>query len=323
MSSPPTSRGDRFRRWRRRGSAAFVPALAGFAALWAIGQWQRDRFWLTGLCFYIPSPCAALFPLLGAAGLTLFKRRRAALAALALAAAPLWFAVKVESRFDAAAPHTGPTEAAPAGTLRLVAWNIFFARLGEEEVAAELAAQRADIYLLAEVPLRMDVDGLARCLGEGYQALRMGDMAAIARGRLSSEGWRLHKGDIRQHALSWERGGARLRIHAVDLPANPLVHRHPILQEVLAVIERDRPDLVAGDFNAPRRSLALDALPEGYCHAYDRAGSGWSYTWPAPLPLYAIDQCIAGERVEVLSYRLRSTLASDHRMQILEFRLVE
>ena len=67
--------------------------------------------------------------------------------------------------------------------------------------------------------------------------------------------------------------------------------------------------------------LALDALPEGYHHAYDQAGSGWSYTWPIPCPVWAIDQCIVGPRVQPLRYTQRSTTSSDHRMQIFDFRL--
>jgi hypothetical protein len=38
------------------------------------------------------------------------------------------------------------------------------------------------------------------------------------------------------------------------------------------------------------------------------------------VPLWAIDQCVVGPRVEALRYELRSTAASDHRLQRLEFR---
>src|SRR5262249_21619073 len=104
------------------------------------------------------------------------------------------------------------------------------------------------------------------------------------------------------------------------LPSSLAIERAPLLARVRGLIEEGRPDLVVGDFNAPRRSLGLSELPDGYAHAYDAAGTGWSYSWPVPIPLWAIDQCVVGPRVEALRYDLRSTAASDHRLQRLEFR---
>jgi endonuclease/exonuclease/phosphatase family metal-dependent hydrolase len=103
--------------------------------------------------------------------------------------------------------------------------------------------------------------------------------------------------------------------------SSPLVKRDPLLRRVLAAMASEKPDLVLGDFNSPRRSRALDPLPEGFTHAYDAAGRGWAYSWPVPLPVLAIDQTIVGARLEPLAYALHSTIVSDHRMQVLDFRL--
>jgi endonuclease/exonuclease/phosphatase (EEP) superfamily protein YafD len=91
------------------------------------------------------------------------------------------------------------------------------------------------------------------------------------------------------------------------------------LRRVAELVRAHRPDIVVGDFNAPRRSRVLSVLGDEYRHAYDVAGSGWSYTWPLPFPVYAIDQCIAGPRVEIVDYRIRSSVLSDHRRQVLDF----
>jgi vancomycin resistance protein VanJ len=90
---------------------------------------------------------------------------------------------------------------------------------------------------------------------------------------------------------------------------------------VVADMQALNPDLVLGDFNAPRRSRALDPLPQGYTHAYEAVGHGWAYSWPMPLPVLAIDQTILSDRIEPFSYALHSTIVSDHRMQVLDFRL--
>jgi len=98
-----------------------------------------------------------------------------------------------------------------------------------------------------------------------------------------------------------------------------LVPRDPLLRRMRALMESERPDLVAGDFNAPRRSRALWPLPPGYSHAYLAAGRGWSYTWPVPCPLYALDQCIVSSAIRPLRYDLAADPASDHRIQLMEF----
>ena len=101
--------------------------------------------------------------------------------------------------------------------------------------------------------------------------------------------------------------------------SNVLVHRDPPLRQLIRLMEAHQPDIVAGDFNAPRRSLALDPLPVGFRHAYEVAGKGWSYSWPILFPVYAIDQCILGKRIVPIRYELASSIHSDHRRQILEF----
>jgi hypothetical protein len=41
------------------------------------------------------------------------------------------------------------------------------------------------------------------------------------------------------------------------------------------------------------------------------------------LPVYAIDLCILGSRVIPARYSLASSFRSDHRMQVLDFSLVD
>jgi endonuclease/exonuclease/phosphatase family metal-dependent hydrolase len=150
-------------------------------------------------------------------------------------------------------------------------------------------------------------------------------MAIVGRGKLTI-GKNLMHDQAWAHLATWEPIGAAVGARPLTLllghlPSSLLIARHPRLQEIRSLIEMHHPDLIVGDFNTPRRSWVFAHLPKGYAHAYDVAGSGWSYTWPVPCPLWAIDQCIVGPRVEAIRYELHSKWASDHRLQRLQFRL--
>jgi endonuclease/exonuclease/phosphatase (EEP) superfamily protein YafD len=204
------------------------------------------------------------------------------------------------------------------GELRLVHWNVAH-RLsaGAQEVLRE---QQADLYVLSEIPDARTVEEFRATLGPDFQAQTFANLAVIARGTVCAEGWLIHRSDTLVQSVSWQRNGRTLRLLAVDLPSAIHIHRDPLLRAINTLIESQHPDLVVGDFNAPRRSRALASLPEAYRHAYDTAGSGWGYTWPVPLPVYALDQCVHSSRIVPLRYALHSSIHSDHRLQVMDFR---
>jgi endonuclease/exonuclease/phosphatase family metal-dependent hydrolase len=143
-------------------------------------------------------------------------------------------------------------------------------------------------------------------------------MAVFARGAPLAVEWLAREDELQAAFVRWPVAGRTLGVLAVNLISSPRVPRDPLLARVVQMIEQQAPDLVLGDFNAPRRSRALARLPVGFRHAYDAAGSGWSATWPAALPLLAIDQTIVGPRLAVRGYSLRTTRISDHRLQLTE-----
>jgi len=152
---------------------------------------------------------------------------------------------------------------------------------------------------LASTPLSQRVDSSSSLSGaEGSKVEGLGLSGAEGLGLSAAEG---------------------LKILAVDIVSTPRVARDPQLRRVLQWIEREQPDLVVGDLNAPRGSLALSRLPRGYRHAYDAAGGGWSATWPSFLPLWQIDHSILGPAIDPVRYDFFFSRASDHRGQRLEF----
>ena len=283
-------------------------------ALWLVGQVLRDRFWWTALCFYLPAPLAAGVLASIAVLSYLSSSRRMALVVALLALGPVFMVVWVENHWTTSSLRVSPTP-----SQRLVHWNVFGGSLSWSRVQKILISSGADVIVLSEVPGDASLEVLAAQLGQDYCSLRLDNMALIARGRLSADPRRLDQAQARAFLVGWQSDAVATTLLVIDLPSSLAVARDPLLGQVRELIANDRPDLVVGDFNAPRRSLVLSQLPDGYAHAYALAGSGWSYTWPVPCPLWAIDQCIVGPRICALSYHLRSTVASDHRLQLLDF----
>jgi endonuclease/exonuclease/phosphatase (EEP) superfamily protein YafD len=282
------------------------------ALCWAVGQFVRDATWLTGLCFYIPSIVVAAL-LAGSAALHARSRSqwRAGVAA-ALAALALGVSLGVEN-----APVWRRPRVAPAGAMRLVHWNVGW-RMYRQRVRDVLLEDRADFYVLSELG-RGSVDAFHEALGPGYQARAFANLAVVGRGEVDDGGWLLHRGGASVRRVDWRHEGRQVAVFVVDLPSSPRIARAPLLEEILRLIARDRPDLVVGDFNAPRRSLALQRLPAGYQHAYESAGSGWGDTWPLPVPVYSLDHCVHSDRLTPSRYALMSSWQSDHRRQVFEF----
>ena len=273
----------------------------------------RDRCLLTALCFYLPSPLAAAW-LFVAAICALWKRAYTFCAVWAVMLAVVLMVVAlVENHW-----FRPPVSPADARSIRAVHWNIWYGKLGWRGVLTRMAEAQADVYVLSEWWPPSDPAEVAAALGPEFSAKEVFNVAIIARGTLGTA-----------HCLPMKRGmvcivpwrfqGRTLRLMAVDLPSNPLAARAPLLHALEDHITQFHPHLVLGDFNVPRRSCAFDVLPEGYAHAYNDAGAGWSYTWPSPLPVLAIDQCFTGPGIEALRYRIDATLISDHCMQVLDF----
>ncbi len=296
-----------------RDRAFFAAAM--LFPFWLAGQIARDSSWFTGLCFYIPSAFLVAaylsFCLIFATG----KQRHKALLAFIISLPPLVFVGFVENRFlQSSSPP------ASANALRLVHWNVG-GRLGRPGVVQALVDHQADLYVFSEIGAEKRIQALTETLGQPYQSAVFGNLAVVGKGRVRPNGWILDRDGVRAQSVVWEYAGQSLTVLVVDLPSSVFVARAPILKEIMNIIEREQPDLVVGDFNAPRRSIALSNLPAGYQHAYDTVGTGAGYTWPTPVPMYSLDQCIFSPRITPIEYDLVWSLKSDHCRQVFDFSL--
>jgi vancomycin resistance protein VanJ len=295
-------------------------------AIWTVGQIARDRTLVTAWAFYLPSALVTGALILLAIVESLRRRWRRAGLLLGLALLPAAAVLLLENRWwprSAPAPDamSGAEAGAASGTgpadLRVVAWNAADFPRGVERAAAVLRPLDADLVLLSEAPGKPPHE-LERQLGGELRLTTVGAMALFARGELLDVEWLAREDALQAALLRWAVDGRTLGVLAVNVISSPRIPRDPLLGRVVRMMERRSPDLVLGDFNAPRRSRALARLPAGFRHAYDAGGSGWSATWPARLPLLAIDQTIVGPGLVVRAYSLRTTRISDHRLQVTE-----
>jgi endonuclease/exonuclease/phosphatase (EEP) superfamily protein YafD len=191
--------------------------------------------------------------------------------------------------------------------------------MGWRAITRSLARTKPDLCVLSEIRTEA-MPAVAEGLGDPPYHMRMKSSLAVLTRDTLGHPRRLpvRNTPLTAFLVEVQLSGHPLLLMAVDMPSDLQYAREPRLEELVELIRTYQPDLVLGDFNAPRRSNALAKLPQGYRHAYDAVGRGWSYTWPVPMPLYALDQCILGPRIEPIRYDLQSSLFSDHRRQVLD-----
>lgn len=305
-----------------------APAWMLFAPLWSawgLGQYHGDQTASWEPCFHLPAPLVLGGGLVLVTISRLARVRWSALLALLLVAWPLGVVLCVDNHWS---QPVRPRSTSTGNPLRVMHWNMWHGRGGWDDVLATLERERPDVLILAEYSGRNRDETLEflsklgdRLEGWGWKAphFRMNGSLLVS-SRLPIEGVErlpLHTAEGMQLDLRSDNG-TPLRLLALDLPSGLRWHRDPLLRRVNQLLVTRRPDLVLGDFNAVRRATQLQSLPEGYRHAYDAAGSGWSYTWPLPIPFLAIDHCLIGPRIQPIEYVL-GTGHSDHRWQRLDF----
>ncbi len=285
-------------------------AAAAVCVVWIAGQILKDRTWLTGLMFYFPTP-VLVGCLLLLTGISVKRWSSQWKWYSVLVVVPLVFLGFIENHW-----WRDSTTDAGATTLRLVHWNLCRTALGWDAQRTLIESLKPDILVLSETTSDVGADDFP-----GFTVLQIQGMLIASKGQMTASGSLVPKRVLEAFQIRCELPTGPLDVLIADMTSNLYIHRDLYLQPLLKVMQDQQPDLIVGDFNAPRRSLAFSSLPEGFQHAYDAAGAGWSYTWPVPVPFLAIDQCILGPKLTATNYQLRSTLLSDHRIQILDFQL--
>src|SRR5690606_22744010 len=150
---------------------------------------------------------------------------------------------------------------------------------------------------------------------DGFEVRTLDGLTVAARGAVTLEGIDRRR-DLQTVLARCRLERGEISVLAVNLTSAVSVARAPLLERVVARGRGRPPALVGGDCKPPPPSRAFPRLPEGWRHAYEEAGRGWSATWPQPVPLLAIDQLLVGPDWGVFAYRLLPGPGTDHRLQV-------
>ncbi len=115
--------------------------------------------------------------------------------------------------------------------------------------------------------------------------------------------------------------GDILVIWALDLPSTLSNSKMNIAKKVKRLIDETQenpPDIVLGDFNMTRNSVALHSIFPKYQHGADEAGVGLLASFPMAYPLYHIDHTLLADSVIAEKYKLINPKIGRHRTQYIE-----
>lgn len=114
--------------------------------------------------------------------------------------------------------------------------------------------------------------------------------------------------------------GIHLHVYNVhlDYRSDPALRRLQADEVTARVEQTSGPKVLIGDFNAPPDGPELTSIRERLGDAWDIAGRGDGYTFPADAPNRRIDHIYVADGIEVVSVDVPETVASDHRPVVAE-----
>ncbi len=305
-----------------------------------LGQLVRDRTLLFTFLFYLPLIPIGIWAIVWDIG---HKGRSLpipfSLSLLGLVAIN-WMTISMIGKEMPSGHHSAQT------SLRLLQWNVRWGgksyrkywsdsdqRRAWPTLRKAIIKNKADIIVLNEPPQDKRLDRLVTQLGEGWQLIRHHKTTGLEDDpRKRNTMAILSRFPLQRHSLlDFHRGQGILAtityksrpIHllAIDGDRNLRESKISFLTDVKKAVGKFMPDIVAGDFNAPSRSIGFDGfeqLGNGY-HLASRLSAVWRGSWIGFLPLYDIDHIWFSQRLKHKHTNFLFSWVTDHRGQYIDF----
>jgi len=315
--------------------ALFVPfgflpevILFGSAVYLLVRFTVRDTIVAARYVFYLPMPVFVAACFVGIVFRLAQRRRMWAALVTAAALAALLFCVWTDEFRPGGSVAATDIEGA---SLKVVTWNIHAGRAGWEKIAGRIRQEDPDIVMLVEAYISRSPDRAGVWAKEfpGYEvANERGPMTILVKGRV-----RMTKGAEIRVAPFYLSRYLSVEVEVDGRPLNLiLIHPTPafdrdsgeIYGKLVELIDRvgdEKPLILSGDFNTPPNSAYLAPVRERLRSAFEIAGRGFAYSWPAYLPMFAIDHTFVNRHIQVTDYCIEHTNLSDHCIQIMEISL--
>lgn len=300
-----------------------MAAVVAFAGLLLIGERSHASFF----ALYVPRQPLLLVVLVALVTALVLKRRGLLGAQVVLCLVVLFPVMGTRVSFPRA--HAGTEH-----TIRLATYNVHFGKDGRPQLLDELAAMPVDL-----LALQATYDSIGDRLRERFpdRAVRQeGELVLVSRWPiLDMEVPPPLPGDVRPmwvgYLVQTPDGPLRVFITHPFSPRNALVdhderwsvdveRREAQVAAVVAASRRPGPPFViAGDTNLPHLSSIARSELGHLDDAFERAGTGLGYTFPAKRPWLRIDRVLAGPGIRFTSIRVGPRGASDHRPLFVDF----
>ncbi len=223
----------------------------------------------------------------------------------------------------------GPTTC--RSSFRLMTYNLARGAGGASGLADTIRQQRPDVVCLQEIN-GLQPSMFPNLLQQlpGYAVVQTREVALLSRLPIRDHQETPIPGTSRSLlsvSLRTKDGQVTvLNAHFTTIPLNggwaPAVESRKQQEHLLLSRAQDIPGaLVAcGDFNTPPRGLVYAELEQHFTNAFEQAGNGPGWTFPAAVPLAKIDHVWMRQAEAVRAY-VPVSRASDHRPLVVEIHL--
>ncbi len=276
----------------------------------------KDRLAGLAVLFYAMPPLVVVGLLLPAAGLL---ARRSSLRWALLSAIVAMLAIVTWVRTDYV--HARP--AVPAGSLRVVLWNMAGPR-DAEPLARILKETGGQVVLLLESGIRNE--SRRRCWQTQFPNHSIhymgGNATLLSEYPLSGISAHVMGKRTRVHTCALHTPSGTISLAMVDIESNLSSDRGPLVARAYEIATSlPSPTIVLGDFNTPHTSVFFREFRRSFRHAFESSGTGLIPTWPALCPALALDHIwLSIDLLPVRAWTVR-TLHSDHAIVIADVTL--
>ena len=286
--------------------------------LWCLGTLLSDRWAWSQWLAWIPTLVIILIVL--TAGMVFFALNKKIMGVICSS-----LAITLSAWFCFVENHL-LKNSTPSGSLTIVGWTMSHPKAEVATESASLIVQLdADVTLLTHGWHVRGEPSIQEWLGESGRKVVNSQFTLLTKFTpihvqtlIASEGIYISEFILDTTSVL----GDVLVVWAIDLPSSLKLSKMDIAARatrLLQAIEPSKPDIVIGDFNMTRNSVAIQTLFPTLHDISETVGSGYLASFPTNWSLWHIDHILSSDRFQAVDYQLFNSQIGRHRIQIAGF----